>query len=101
MTAAGRQTTASVNKRPVRRSQIFDRVTAVLKRNARVPARNLRFRIAGIQINVGENTTFRISTADVRFLIVQSELFSGRVAAFDHQRRVRSVGVVSAVKRRV
>ena len=98
MTAARRQAMAAINKRSVRRSQIFDRVTAVLKQNPRVAARNFCFRIAGIKIHVGENAAFGVPTADVRFLIVQKELLAGRVAAFDYQRRVRSLTAVITVQ---
>lgn len=84
------QAAAPIYKRPIRRSEILDAILTIAKRNARVTARDLRFRIVRVQINVGKDATVRVPTADVRILVTERKLFAGGITSLDYQCRVRA-----------
>jgi len=65
MMLARLQAPATIYKRSIRRSKIFNQVLAVAKRYARVAARDFRFRIVRVQIYVGKYAAVCIPPANV------------------------------------
>jgi len=61
-----RESFPTVDKRAVGRTQIFKEILSVVERNARMTARDLRFRIVRIQIHVRKDSPVGIPASDVR-----------------------------------
>ena len=54
-------------------------------------ARDFRFRVVRVEVNVGEDAAVCIPTPDVGFVLVDGEFFTGGTTAIDDERGVRAV----------
>ena len=84
----GHQSLSPVYKGAVGRTEILEKISTILQRDARVTARDLCFRIFRIKINIGKDAAIGIPAADLRFDFAQHELLARRKPALDHQPRV-------------
>src|SRR5947208_2801648 len=81
---AGQEATAAVDEGAICRAKIFNEVLAVASHDSRMTPRHFRFRIVGIQIDLGEDTTVGIPSPDLRLFFGQGKLLPGRTPALDH-----------------
>src|SRR5262245_12524316 len=85
MAFAGKQPSASIHERSVRRSQVLDEVLAIMTDDSRMPSRNLGFGIVLIQINIREDAAVRVPPPDIGFDADYGKLSSCSPAALDNQ----------------
>jgi hypothetical protein len=82
---SGQQPLPSINKRAVGRSQIFQELLPVAKRNSGMTARYLRLRVIRVEVNVGKDTSIGIPAADLRLNIAKRKFLAQRTATLYHQ----------------
>ena len=71
-----RQSLAPIDKSPICRAQILEKVLTVGERNSCMPARNLGLGVVGVQINVGKDSAIRVPSTDMRLNVVKHELLA-------------------------
>jgi hypothetical protein len=81
---------ATVDKGPVGRPQVFQKILTVRQRYASMSARHLSFRVISVQVHIWKDSTVSIPSTDVSFDIAQHKLFTTRPSLFDYQSRVRA-----------
>ncbi len=96
MALARQKPSPSIHERAVRRTQVLDKILAVVIDDSRVTPRYLGLRIVFIQIHIREYSAVGVPPADVDLDAANLKLFANPPAALDcqlcQQTHVRGIG---------